>query len=70
MKNKAASNLGFKDYIIADATIAFNRVGFDGACYSAEEVHAITLANLHNEFSIVINTIDFIKLIPAGTSCE
>jgi nicotinamidase-related amidase len=61
---RMASNLGFKAFVIADATIAFERLGFDGARYSAEDVHAITLASLHNEFATVISTTELIKLIP------
>lgn len=53
---RMAANLGFNTYVIADATIAFERTGFDGAHYSAEAVHAISLASLHGEFSTVMNT--------------
>lgn len=48
---RMASNLGFNTYVIADATIAFERKGYDDTCYSADAVHAIALASLHNEFS-------------------
>ncbi|OGT37255.1 MAG: isochorismatase [Gammaproteobacteria bacterium RIFCSPHIGHO2_12_FULL_37_14] len=61
---RMAGNLGFKAYVIADATIAFERIGFDGTRYRAEDVHTITLASLHNEFATVINTPGLIKLIP------
>ncbi len=53
---RMASNLGFNTYVIADATIAFERIGFDGERYSADVVHAIALASLHEEFSTVMNT--------------
>jgi nicotinamidase-related amidase len=59
---RMASNLGFKSFIVADATIAFDRIGFDGVHYNAEDVHAISLASLHNEFAEVINTRELIKL--------
>lgn len=61
---RMAGNLGFKTFVIADATIAYGRTGFDGIHYSAEEVHAITLASLHNEFATVINATELIHLIP------
>lgn len=53
---RMAANIGFTTWVIADATIAFERKGFDGACYSADNVHAIALASLHNEFATVMNT--------------
>lgn len=61
---RMANNLGFKAWVIADATIAFERIGFDGIHYDAENVHAVTLASLHNEFATVLNTNDLINLIP------
>lgn len=61
---RMAGNLSFKAFVIADATIAFERTGFDGIRYSAEDVHSITLASLHNEFATVINTAELINLIP------
>lgn len=61
---RMAGNLGFKTFVIADATIAFERTGFDGTHYSAESVHAITLASLHKEFATVMNTTELINLIP------
>lgn len=61
---RMAGNLGFNVFVVADATIAFDRIGFDGTRYDAEIVHAINLASLHNEFATVINTHELIKLIP------
>lgn len=60
---RMAGNLGFKTFVVSDATIAFERIGFDGSQYSAESVHEITLASLHNEFATVINTKDVIDLL-------
>lgn len=58
---RMAANLGFETFIVADATIAFERVGFDGTLYSAETVHALALASLHGEFATVLNTTDLIS---------
>lgn len=60
---RMASNLGFNTYVIADATIAYERMGFDGIRYSADAVHAISLASLHNEFSTVTDTNSIMKLL-------
>jgi nicotinamidase-related amidase len=51
-----AGNLGFETYVVSDATATFDRVGPDGTRHPAEEVHAISLANLHEEFATVIDT--------------
>ncbi len=53
---RMAANLGFDTYVVADATATFNRVGYDGVQFSAEEVHACALASLHQEFASVVTT--------------
>jgi len=53
---RMAGNLGFEVYFVSDATAAFDRAGLDGTLHRAEEVHAMTLANLHEEFATVIAT--------------
>lgn len=60
---RMAANLGFKTYVIADATITFDRTGYDGVHYPADVVHAVSLASLHQEFATVINTKAAIGLI-------
>jgi isochorismate hydrolase len=41
---------------VEDATTAYAADGPDGRRYSAEDVHAISLANLHGEFATVMST--------------
>lgn len=53
---RMAGNLGFETYVISDATATFDRIGPDGHHYSAEDIHAISLASLHQEFATVIDT--------------
>ena len=53
---RMAGNLGFKTYVVSDATATFERTDHEGRHYSAEEVHAISLANLHEEFATIIST--------------
>lgn len=60
---RMAANLGFEVYVLADATIAFDRKGYDGVHYSADVVHAVSLASIHHEFATVINTKSAIGLI-------
>ena len=57
-----AGNLGFEVYIAADATACFDRLGHDGRRYPAEKVHAISLASLHKEFAIVVDTERLIQM--------
>ena len=43
---RMAGNLGFDARLVRDATWTFDRVGPDGDAHSAEDIHAMTLANL------------------------
>jgi nicotinamidase-related amidase len=53
---RMAGNFGFTTYVLSDATATFDRVGPDGMLYRAEDIHAISLASLHDEFATVIST--------------
>jgi nicotinamidase-related amidase len=53
---RMAKNLGFNPYFVSDATATFERVGFDGKRYSAEEIHRINLVSLHEEFATIVDT--------------
>ncbi len=58
---RMAGNLGFSPYLVADATATFDKIGFDGERYPAEEVHAVSLASLHGEFATVLETESILK---------
>lgn len=53
---RMAGNLSFQTYVVADATATFERTSYDGTWYSAEDIHAISLASLHKEFATVVST--------------
>ena len=53
---RTAGNLGFRTYVVSDATFAFAKTDFDGVKRSAAEVHAMSLANLHGEYATVIGS--------------
>jgi nicotinamidase-related amidase len=53
---RTAGNLGFRTYVVSDATFAFEKTDFDGYIRSAAEVHAMALANLHGEYATVISS--------------
>jgi nicotinamidase-related amidase len=53
---RMAQNLGFAAWVVSDATATFDRVGPDGICYAAEDIHAIALCDLHGEFATVVDS--------------
>jgi nicotinamidase-related amidase len=53
---RMAGNLGFSTWLPADATATFDRKGPDGVHYTAEQIHAMSLSDLHGEFATVIQT--------------
>lgn len=53
---RMAGNLGFRTYLVSDATAAFEIVGHDGRPYTAEEIHTVSLAVLNGEFATVVET--------------
>ncbi len=62
---RMAGNMGFEVYAVSDATATFDRVGPDGKSYKAEEIHAVNLASLHNEFATIVDTKNLLNsLVP------
>ncbi len=53
---RMAGNFGFCTYLVSDATATFDRQGPDGKLHRAEDVHAMSLANLHDEFAQIVTT--------------
>lgn len=51
---RMAGNLGFDTYLVEDGCFTFGRADWNGRMWSAEEVHAISLANLHGEYCTVV----------------
>lgn len=51
-----AGNLGFRTFVSSDATATFGRLDFDGHWRTADEVHAMSLANLDGEYATVLST--------------
>jgi nicotinamidase-related amidase len=60
---RTAADLGFDVTLVSDATAAFERKGFDGAHYSAEDIHKINLVSLDGEFCTVRSTEEVLKEI-------
>jgi len=53
---RMAGNLGFDARLVRDATWTFERTGPDGDHHTAEAIHAMTLANLSDEFAEIVTT--------------
>ena len=53
---RSAGNLGFETIVVADATFAFAKTDYAGMMRSADEVHAMALANLDGEYATVMDT--------------
>ena len=51
---RMAGNLGFDAWLVRDATWTFDWVGPDGDVHRAEDIHAMTLANLNGEFARIV----------------
>ncbi|OTP70825.1 Isochorismatase [Caballeronia sordidicola] len=49
-----AGNLGFTTYLVADGCFTFDRRDWNGTLRSADDVHAMSLANLDPEYCTVI----------------
>lgn len=55
---RMAGNLGFETYLVEDAVFTFGRKDWNGTWRTAEEVHAMSLANLDREYCTVVATKD------------
>lgn len=60
---RMAGNLGYEAYVVSDATATFDKVDFFGQRRAAEEVHALSLANLQGEYAAVISTAEVLKRV-------
>ena len=56
-----AGNLGFDTYVVRDATATFGRRDYDGRWRTAEEVHAMSLANLDGEYARIVTTEEVLR---------
>jgi nicotinamidase-related amidase len=60
---RMAGNLGFDTRLVRDATWTFDRTGPDGDAHSAEDIHAMTLANLNGEFARIVSASEAIAAL-------
>jgi nicotinamidase-related amidase len=53
---RMTGNLGYETSVVSDATATFDKVDFSGQLRSAEDVHALSLANLQGEYASSVST--------------
>jgi nicotinamidase-related amidase len=53
---RTSGNLGFDTVVIADAAFTFDKRDYAGTARSAEDVHAMSLANLDGEYATIAKT--------------
>ena len=53
---RMAGNLGYETYLVSDATATVDTLDLDGRLWRADEVQALSLANLDGEYATVIDS--------------
>jgi nicotinamidase-related amidase len=59
---RMAGNLGFKTYLLADGCYTFPKLDWNGRLWTADEVHALSLANMNGEYCTVLNCFETLPL--------
>lgn len=59
---RMAGDLGFETFVVVDATAAFELEGHDGRQFSAEDVHAVSLVTLKDEFATILATASVLSM--------
>ncbi len=65
---RMAGDLGLETYVVSDATATFDKVDYSGKPRTAEEVHAMSLANLQGEYAAILSTEEIINLFAKNVS--
>ncbi|WP_236194300.1 cysteine hydrolase family protein [Pseudomonas glycinae] len=60
---RTAGNLGFDAWVAEDACFTFDKVDYFGTLRSAEEVHAMSLGNLHGEYATVVSSAGILEAV-------
>ena len=53
---RMGGNLGFEILLVSDGCFAVDKRTLDGRLFTAEDVHALSLANMHGEYAQVVDT--------------
>ena len=65
---RSAGNLGFRTYVVSDETFAFAKADYHGTMRGADEVHAMSLANLHGEYATVVTSAELRRSLNVAES--
>jgi nicotinamidase-related amidase len=65
---RMAGNLGFATFLVEDAVFTFGRKDWSGVFLTADEVHAMSLANLHGEYCTVTRTTAVLNAVRSTAS--
>ncbi len=60
---RMAGNLGFETFLAEDACFTFGRRDWSGVWRTAQDVHAMSLSNLHGEYCHVVRTQDVLQAL-------
>ena len=58
---RTSGNLGFDTMVVSDATYTFDKTDFAGTLRTADEVHAMSLANLQDEYAHITTTLELLR---------
>lgn len=62
---RSAGNLGFNTLVVSDATFTFAQRDYAGTERSADDVHLMSLANMHCEYATVCSTAEALSSLAA-----
>ncbi|MDM8101538.1 MULTISPECIES: cysteine hydrolase family protein [Oceanobacillus] len=60
---RMSGNLGYKTYLLSDATAAFGMKDHHGKFIDADTIHHLSLATIHDEFASVLTAQQFIESV-------
>lgn len=63
---RVAANLGYRTFVVGDATAAFDLVDAQGHPIPARDLHRAHLATLHAEFATVVTTDELVAALADG----
>ena len=63
---RMAGNLGYETFLVADATATADKTDLAGRIWRAEEIQALTLANLNGEYATVLSTEEILGRLVAS----
>lgn len=63
---RSAGNLGFEAIVVSDAAFTFDLRDLNGRLWPAEDVHALSLANIAMDYAVVRTTGEIVNALGAG----